>query len=110
MFIIIINSLFNKGEKGSRGDKGSQGEKGSKGQKGISGTCDTKVITTVQLPDFHSLSPLVIIILITISHVNLITINCMHDLFLFGPVVFKRQKCTCISGKLVTREGNYRGF
>lgn len=55
MFIIIINSLFNKGEKGSHGDKGSQGEKGSKGQKGISGTCDTKVITTVQLPDFHSL-------------------------------------------------------
>ena len=107
MFIIIINSLFNKGEKGSRGDKGSQGEKGSQGQKGISGTCDTKVIITSQLPDFHSL---VIIILITISHINLITINCMHDLFLFGPVVFKRQKCTCISGKLVTREGNYRGF
>ena len=36
MFIVIINALFNKGEKGSRGDKGSQGEKGSQGQKGIS--------------------------------------------------------------------------
>ena len=47
--------MFNKGEKGSRGDKGSQGEKGSQGQKGISGTCDTKVITTLRLPDFHSL-------------------------------------------------------
>ena len=33
MFIIIINALFNKGEKGSHGDKGSQGEKGSQGQK-----------------------------------------------------------------------------
>ena len=55
MFIITINTLFNKGEKGSRGDKGFQGEKGSQGQKGISGTCDTKVITTLQLPDFYSL-------------------------------------------------------
>ena len=52
---IVINALSKKGEKGSRGDKGSQGEKGSQGQKGISGTCDTKVITTLQLPDFHSL-------------------------------------------------------
>ena len=55
MFIIIINTLLDKGEKGSRGGKGSQGEKGSQGQKGISGTCDTKVITTLQLPDFHPL-------------------------------------------------------
>ena len=47
--------MFDKGEKGSRGDKGSQGEKGSQGQKGISGACDTKVITTLQLLDFHSL-------------------------------------------------------
>ena len=38
-----------------KGEKGSQEEKGSQGQKGISGTCDTKVITTLQLPDFHSL-------------------------------------------------------
>ena len=86
MFIIIINTLFDKGEKGSRGDKGSQGEKGSQGQKGISGTCDTKVIITSQLPDFHSL---VIIILITIGHINLITINCMHDLFLSGLLSLK---------------------
>ena len=47
--------MFDKGEKGSRGDKGSQGEKGSQGQKGMPGTCDTKVIATLQLLDFHSL-------------------------------------------------------
>ena len=58
MFIIIINTLFNKGEKGSRGDKGSQGEKGLQGQKGIPGTCDAKVITALEdFPDCHSLLP-----------------------------------------------------
>ena len=43
-------------------------------------------------------------------HINLITIDCMHDLFLFGPVVFKREKKASVGGKVVTLDGEYRGF